>query len=295
MNTFHSSASPVAVASPWQSELDAAIRNNDDDRIWEIIAEQADQTEAHNALATLVPRLAYKLDGKHRYSEFLAIPVIEVPGSDVMNNTQLWGMAVQTICSALDVWVPGGIYKTVFNEIRSYDSVGTWRPEVTREHLTRILPGANGEKLTLLSQPIQLPEGAPRLGFICFVATSERGWPALPPANAQQDQRFKEVVSFALVARNPDHAPIVLTPDRMQYAVPDGLCLWLMEMHKAIGIRTWSAAPIMSSPDVITITLRLESESVPVTQFTVLKHQTGLQGLDDILQTLKQMAAMSPK
>lgn len=276
----------------WKSELDEAIRNNDDDRIWEIVASQKDQIDAHNVLATLVPRLAYKIDGKNRYSEFLTIPIIETPGSNVIGNSQLWSAAVYTICDALDVWVSGEIYKTVFNEIRAYDWFGTWRPEVTRGHLTRIMPGSSSNKMTMVTNEIRLPGNAPRLGFICFVATSERGWPRLPDANSARDQRFKDVVSFSLVDDAIEKAPVVLAPDCIQFAVPDGICLWLMELHKAIEIQSWSVAPIMTTPDVVTVTLRLNNDEVPITQFTVLKHQTGLQGLDDVMKTLQFLAPM---
>lgn len=277
----------------WQSDLDAAIRLNDDERMWEIIAAQKDQKAAHEALATLVPRLAYKIDGKNRYSEFLAVPVIDKPDGSVIGNSNLWATAVHTICEALDVWVPGGIYKTVFNDIRPYDWVGTWRPEVTRGHLTRILPGANGDKMTMLTQPIFLPKNAPRLGFICFVATSEKGWPALPAADTLRDQRFQKVVSYALADHNFENAPTILAPDRFQFAIPDGICLWLMDLNKTVGIKAWSASPIMITPDIVTVTLSLDSDEVPTTQFTVLKHQTGMQGLEDIMKTLQHLAPMA--
>lgn len=277
----------------WQSDLDAAIRENDDERMWALIAAQKDQKQAHEALATLVPRLAYKIDGKSRFSEFLAVPVIEKASSNVISDSGVWASAVHTICEALDVWVPGGIYKTVFNDIRPYDWVGTWRPEVTRGHLTRILPGANGDKMTMLTQPIYLPKNAPRLGFICFVATSENGWPALPAADTLRDQRFQKVVSYALAIQDFDHAPTILPPDRFQFAIPDGICLWLMELDKTVGIKAWSASPIMITPDIVTVTLSLDSDEVPTTQFTVLKHQTGMQGLEDIMKTLHHLAPMA--
>ena len=276
----------------WQSDLDAAIRLNDDECMWAIIAAQKDQKAAHEALATLVPRLAYKIDGSTRYSEFLAVPVIEKPGSGLIGNAKLWATAVHTICDALDAWVPGGIYKTIFNDIRPYDWVGVWRPEVTRGHLTRILPGANGDKMTMTTQPIVLPKEAPRLGLICFVATADQGWPVLPVADTLKDQRFQQVVSFALTDHNLEHAPAILAPGRIQFAIPDGIRLWLRDLNNAVGIKAWSASPIMITPDVVTVTLNLDSDEVPTTQFTVLKHQTGMQGLEDIMKTLEHLAPM---
>lgn len=277
----------------WQSDLDAAIRDNDDELIWTIVNAQKDEQAAHAALATLAPRLAYKLDGKPRCSEFLVIPLVEAPGTHVIGNAPLWSTAVQTICDALDVWVPKGIYKTVFNDIRPYDWVGVWRPHVTRSHLMRILPGANGDKLTMLTRPVVLPANAPRLGFICMVLTAEISWPEMPAVDSLRDQRFQKVVSYALADRSCINPPEISAPNRMQFAIPDGICLWLQALNKAVPIKSWRASPITESPDVVAVTLRLDSDEVPVTQFTVLKHQTGLQGLDRIIKTLQQFAPMS--
>ena len=94
----------------------------------------------------------------------------------------------------------------------------------------------------------------------------------------------------------PTHRAVVaigtpdLTPDRVQYAVADGLCLWLHLLNEAVPLKGWSASPIASTPDVVRITLQLESTDVPWTQFTIRKHQIGLQGLDAVLQMLTALA-----
>jgi hypothetical protein len=104
------------------------------------------------------------------------------------------------------------------------------------------------------------------------------------------DKRLRDVVGFALHHAQHAAAPTVLTPDRVQFAMVDGVCLWLTELDQTNKILGWSATPIANSADVIKIALRLDSEQVPLTQFTVRKHQIGLRGLNDVLQVLTSLA-----
>jgi hypothetical protein len=61
-------AHPVLVSAQWQVELDEAIRRNDDAGMWDVVARQADQEEAQGAMATLVSRLAFRVDNRPRTS-----------------------------------------------------------------------------------------------------------------------------------------------------------------------------------------------------------------------------------
>jgi hypothetical protein len=46
----------------------------------------------------------------------------------------------------------------------------------------------------------------------------------------------------------------------------------------------------LKSPDVVRIVLSFEHEEVPFTQFSVRKHQIGLEGLDELFVTLADIA-----
>lgn len=63
--------------------------------------------------------------------------------------------------------------------------------------------------------------------------TNDRGWPQLAEVNTLRDNRFKTVVSHALI-EDIALPPTVLTPDRVQFAVTDGLCLWLHLLNEAV-------------------------------------------------------------
>lgn len=294
MNAYDSrqdtrTTNPAGESSLWHSALGDAITHNDDNRMWEIVSGHSDLEEAHEAMATLVSRLAYRVGGRVRFNEMFLMPLIQPAGTDIIGNTTLWKQSSHAISESLDIWLGRDTYKTVFNGVRPFDWVGTWRPHIIRTHLMRTVPGARPEKIASMTEDIDCPDNAPRLGFICMVLTSELGWPSLPQASTQRDDRLKKVVGHALNT-GPASSPIVLAPDRVQFAVPDGVNLWLMRLHEDVGISGWSATPIAQSPDVIKITLRLNSQQVRWTQFTVRKHQIGLQGLNEILTVLSNIA-----
>lgn len=283
--------SPAARASShWNMELVRAIDQNDDHGMWRLLEQHHDQVAAHHTLATQVARLAYRVADKTRFSEMFLLPVIEPSHGIVLKNAGLWRQADHCIGEALDGWLPSRTPKTVFAGVRPYDWIGTWQPHVMRSHLHSTVPGALKPTLKFLTEEVELPTHAPRLGFVCMVLTSERGWPLLPEANSIRDNRFKLVVGHALRAAESTPAPVVLTPDRVQFAVTDGLCLWLNQLNEAVPISGWSVVPIAASPDVVKVTLKLDSEEVPLTQFTIRKHQIGLQGLDAVLQMLTAIA-----
>jgi hypothetical protein len=48
--------------------------------------------------------------------------------------------------------------------------------------------------------------------------------------------------------------------------------------------------PLAASPDVVKVTLALDSDSVRYTQFTLRKHQIGLEGVEAVLTMLHAMA-----
>jgi len=281
---------PVLVSAQWQVELDEAIRRNDDAGMWEVVARQPDQEEAQEAMATLVSRLAFRVDNRPRFSEMFLMPVIAPAGSDLIGNEKNWKAASFAVSEALDRWLPSKAFKTVFNGIRPFDWVGTWRPAVLRSHLYRTMPGNAQTKITTVAEDIDYPPEAPRLGFVCMVLTSDRGWPSLPEASTMADKRLQDIVGYAL--HHVEHAamPTILTPDRVQFSITDGVCRWLRELDQAVKVLGWTASPVASSADVIKVSLRLDSPTVGLTQFTLRKHQIGLRGVEDIMQILMDMA-----
>ena len=289
LQTAHHGASARS-ATQWLADLSQAINLDDDSGMWRLLEQHHDPVEAHHNLATEVARLAYRIADRTRFSEMFLVPVIEPSHGAVLQNKDLWRQADFCLGEALNAWLPPKTPKTVFAGVRPYDWIGTWRPGVLRSHLRSAVPGSRNPKLSFLTEHIDCPKEAPRLGFICMVLTSERGWPQLPEASSLKDNRFKLVAGHALRANERALTPTILTPDRVQFAVTDGLCLWLHLLNEAVPLKGWSATPIVSTPDVVKITLHLDSEEVPWTQFTIRKHQIGLQGLDAVLTMLAAIA-----
>jgi hypothetical protein len=283
----------ASASSPqWLTDLNDAIQSGDDLGLWRLLDQHRDPVEAHHRLVRQVARLAYKVGDHTRFSEMFLVPIIEYAGTQVLDEDVVWRAADHCIGEALNIWLAPKTRKTVFAGIRPYDWIGTWRPGVLQCHLHSTVPGRQQKQVQFLTETIDCPAEAPRLGFICMVLTGERGWPQLPPADTLRDNRFKSVLSFALQKRDGAAGPMVLTPDRVQFAVTDGLCLWLHMVSQAVPIIGWSAAPLAASPDVVKITLAFEHDEVPHTQFTVRKHQVGLEGLECVLSMLREIAPM---
>lgn len=291
-NQFMGSQGASGPSAQWLTDLNDAIQSGDEPGLWQLLEQHRDPVEAHHCLADQVARIAYAIGDRYRFSEMFLIPVIEAPGTAVLEEDALWRSADHCISEALNIWLAPKTRKTVFARVRPYDWIGTWRPGVLRCHLQSTVPGVKVKQVQFLTETIDCPEEAPRLGFICMVLTSERGWPQLPAADTLRDNRFKSVVSFALQKREGDAGPTILTPDRMQYSVTDGLCLWLHMVNEAVPITGWSAAPLAASPDVVKITLAFEHDKVPHTQFTLRKHQVGLEGVEAVLAMLRDIAPM---
>jgi hypothetical protein len=282
----------------WLLELDQAITHGDEARLWHAMANLPDQDAATRELADKMPRLAYQQRGKVRLCELFMVPVLT--GGDapeLFADQRTWKEAANCIMDAVGSWF--GRTKsslTMFPLIRPYDWLGTWKPHVLRSHLIAAMPGHRAAaKTEFLTQAIELPVAAPRLGFITFVATTTGGWVRLPEPDALVDERFKLVVS-SILHRSPDvNAPTVLTPERVQFAVADGLCLWLDRLHQGVGITAWTVALHESSPDILRVSLELDDVSLRYTQFLARKHQVGVDGLEQLFSKLAQIAPMLDK
>jgi hypothetical protein len=282
---------PTPAREIWQIELDDAIRRHDENSMWALVARQADQFAAQEAMATLVSRLAYRINSRTRFCEMFLLPIIGPAGCEVIGSDAAWKAASFAVGDALDRWRPRMATKTVFHGVRPFDFVSAWSPAVLRSHLYRTVPGNDQGSVTSLTEESTLPDESPRLGFLCMVLTSELGWPVCSTGTLA-DLRLRRVVAFALQEALHQPAPIVFSPDRVQFAFVDGVCRWLSELDSVSKLRGWSATPVASSVDVVKVTLHLESDQVPMTQFTLRRHQIGLRGLNEVLQRLMSLAPL---
>lgn len=289
-NQLPAGSTATSSSTQWLTDLHQAIQAGNDLDLWRVLEQHRDPVEAHHKLATQIARLAYKVQDRPRFSEMFLVPVIESAGTKLLEEETVWRQADHCVGEALDSWLPERTRKTVFAGIRPYDWIGTWRPSVLRCHLHSTVPGGLNKKVSFLTETIDCPEDTPRLGFICMVLTSERGWPQLPATDTVRDNRFKSVVAYALQPNAKAVPPTVLAPDRLQFAVTDGLCLWLHLLNEAVPITGWSAAPLAASPDVVKVTLAFEHDVTPFSQFTIRKHQIGLEGVRSVLTMLQAIA-----
>ena len=279
----------------WREQLDDAIHERDERSIWQIMYEQQHNGAALSALADQVSRMCFEANGRQYYCELFMMPVAAAPGTDVVGNNDVWEWAGKTVMDSLRKWFPKNARMLVFNGIQPMDWVMTWTPKILRSHLSRCLPNAENRKIEFPSETIDLPDDAPRLGFLTMACVSERQWTTIPESNTLNNNRLKILVSHTLQVVTPygkgmAPAPAVLIPERVQHAVTDGIGLWLLKLNEAVGITGYMVQPSLVAIDVVKVTLLLDSETVKRTQFTLRLHQIGLQGLTDILQVLAQIS-----
>jgi hypothetical protein len=226
------------------------------------------------------------------------VPIITAHDCNVIGNQSAWAGVRNQVRDSIGSWFNDAARMTLFDDIAPMDWVTTWPPGVLRAHLERLSPYARKTKVVFETQDIALPPSAPRLGFIVIGRSTEKGWRDLPTANSLMDQRFKEIVKYCFQIQAPSApgqmapVPTVLTPERVQFAVTDGISLWLSKLHEAVGIVGWTVMPSLKVRDVVKITLQLQDSSVPYTQFTIRLHQIGSQGLHDVLSILEYLAPL---
>lgn len=245
----------------WRESLGAAVLKTDEEAIWEIMAEQLNNDEAHSTLASMVSRMAYQHAGKNMYCELFMMPVIAPPGCKIVNSADVWKAVRSTANEALVQWFRKDVALTIFDGIMPMDWITTWRPKIIRDHLNRLLPGNERLKAEFLTENIDLPDDAPRLGFVAIACSSRNGWPDIPDANTLRDKRLMDVILRALQISAPTegHAmapiPKVLAPERLQFAITDGISSWLMQLHDTVGIESWALMPSHTTPDVVKVTM----------------------------------------
>lgn len=283
-------------AVDWRTQLDHAVTAVDEPQIWQIMAGQFENAEAHDTLATLVSRMAYATNSKPAYCEMFMVPILAQADCDVIGDKAVWKSAGGVLRDTIKGWFADNDRTIVFEGINWMDWVTTWSPRILRDHLHRVIPDNPVKTTSFNAARIDLPKNAPRLGFVNLVRVSSRGWPTLPPANALRDNRFKELMRYSLQIAAPSgptalaSAPTVLSPERVQFAIADGVSLWLTQLNEAVGIKGWVLYPHPANPDVMKITMDLDNDEVPRTQFVLRLHQIGMQGLQDVLTVLSALA-----
>ena len=291
----HASIDAAIPSQDWMSELEHAVTHTDEAAIWHVMQEQALNDEAHEALANMVSRMAYTYQGVQVCSEIFMMPVVAEPGCDMTGMDAAWKLASERIKESLREWFGRAYRVTVFNGVQPMDWVTTWTPTILRNHLLAMSPDTRPEKTEFVTETIQLPKEAPTLGFVVIGLSRNRLWPELPDVDSLRDARFKSVVRHSLQLCLPSgvsalaEPPTVLTPERAQYAITDGISLWLNRMHETVGITGWVVSPAITNRDVVFVTLALDNE-MPFSQFSLRLHQIGMQGLNEIIAMLSSFA-----
>jgi len=292
------STDPGDTQKSWLDQLDEAVSNVDEQAIWRLMDQKSSSEDAHDALTNMVSRLAYVHQERNTYCELFMMPVVTMHGCNVIDNSTVWKGVRNQVRAALGSWFNDDGRTTLFDDIAPMDWITTWSPGVLRAHLERLIPGSGRIKATFQTSQIALPDEAPRLGFIVIGRTTHKGWRELPVANGLMDKRLKDVIKFCLqiqahtTSSYMAPAPIVLTPERIQFAIADGIAMWLNKLHETVGIEGWTVMPSLTARDVVKVTLKLRSKQVELTQFTIRLHQVGTQGLSDVLSILQHMAPM---
>ena len=128
----------------WIDRLDEAVSNTDEPAIWRLMDEQSGNDSAHEALTSLVSRLAYVHHERNVFCELFMLPVIAMQGCNVIDNAQVWKGVRNQVREALGRWFNDDGRATLFDDIAPMDWVTTWRPGVLRAHLERLIPGCIG-------------------------------------------------------------------------------------------------------------------------------------------------------
>jgi hypothetical protein len=263
------------------------------------MGERVADEEAQESLANMLTRLTYQSDSGPMFCELFMMPVVTSADCGVIGNSEAWLGVRDQFSQTLGSWFVGGGKTSLFDGIYSLDWITAWTPKVLRSHLARLTPGGEKEKIRFVMEDINLPSNAPRLGFIAIGRSTNKGWRELPGANDSVDGRLKDIVKYCLQMQGSDgeseSAPLVLTPDRLPYAITDGISLWLHQLHAIVGIDGWTVAPSSVAIDVVKVTLKLNCAEVPLTQFLLKLHQIGPQGIQDVLTVLGLMAPMLDK
>ena len=275
----------------WKEDLSSAVEQSDEMKIWEIMQWQIHNPQAADALAELVGRLEYESSNTRIFSEIFLLPIIQNAGENIVHNKPVWKASSEAIGAAVRQWFPNDHVTTLFPTAPN-DWIANWTPNVTRWFLFTMKLGGKSDPVSFPAWEIELPESAPKLGFMVIVCSRQRGWPITPNLDSSSDSRLKTIVRCALqmAEGSPGCQPIVLSPQRIAPAVTDGIIQWLVQLHEVTAITGFVVGHSTEPTDVVQITLRLDSEDVPLTRFNLRMHQIGMTGLHEILAVLQSVA-----
>lgn len=268
-----------------ETEVIAALDAADDERLWCAVRRAADEDQVLRAIADEAPRMLHRVRGGPYFSELLLVPVVENVAGEVISNDATWKRAEQCFADAVRAWQGGTAEHTVFRGVRPYEWIAAWEPSALRQHLQATVRGPH-RILTFHPEPIALPDGAPRLGFVLLAVGQTKGWPQLPVPDTLRDARFRQVAAHALADRC---ALEVLAPDQVSAALADGLCLWLAKLHEAVTIRDWDFSPHSSKDDAVRVSLTLGTQGAFL-EFDVRRYQLAPVGTDCIAAMLASIA-----
>lgn len=284
---------PLPLSIEAEVEVMNALEQGDDERLWKELCRSPDEDQLLRFIAEEAPRMALRVGSGSRFSEMLLVPVIESISGLVIGNRESWKGAEQCLSDALRAWQgPRGTH-TLFRGVVSYEWIAAWEPSAFRQHLLAAAPGGRHRSLTFHPEKLNLPDGAPRLGFLVAVAGDRKAWPQLPTPNTLSDARFREVAAQALSMTADGRAADVLPPDQVSAALADGLCLWLTRLHDAVRITAWDMSPCAARHDAVKVILSLAEQPVAV-EFNVRKHQVAPVGIDCIASVLTSLAPRAP-
>jgi hypothetical protein len=278
----------VSLRDSLDAELEvlAALEAADDERLWRTFRNSPDEDHLLRVISDEAPRMLHRLRDGPYFSELYLVPVIENVAGTVIGNDVCWKGAEKCLSDAVRAWRGRTADQTVFRGVRPYEWIAAWEPSALRQHLQAANPGPH-RALTFSPQPLVLPDGAPRLGFVVLAVGQRKAWPQLPVPDTLRDERFRQVVVHALADRC---AAEVLPPDQVSAALADGLCLWLAKLHEAVGIRDWDLSPCPSKPDALRVCLTLGTRGA-LLEFDVRRHQLAPVGTDCISAMLASIAA----
>src|SRR5438105_11502027 len=107
----------------WIDRLDEAVSNTDEPAIWRLMDEQSGNDSAHEALTSLVSRLAYVHQERNVFCELFMLPVITMQGCNLIDNAQVWKGVRNQVREALGSWFNDDGRTTLFDDIAPMDWV----------------------------------------------------------------------------------------------------------------------------------------------------------------------------
>lgn len=286
MNLLRSTR-PLRDALDPETEVIAALDAADDERLWCAVRRAADEDQLLRVIADEAPRMLHRIPGGPYFSELLLVPIVENVAGEVIGNDASWKRAEQCFADAVRAWQGPRAQHTVFRGVHPYEWIAAWEPSALRQHLQATVRGPH-QTLTFHPEPMALPDGAPRLGFVLLALGQKKAWPQLPVPDTLRDARFREVAAHALADRC---AVDVLSPDQVSAALADGLCLWLAKLHEALMIRNWDLCPHPSRHDAVRVSLTVGTPGARL-EFDVRRHQLAPVGTDCIAAMLASLAPM---